>query len=313
MVIIRKRGRKGGIERLIVELFFLTNSIITHNNVEVNEVFAELPENLLNMLPDINFINVLDILVVALLIYRLILQIRGTRAVQLIKGLVVLLIAGTISRWLGLYTINWILDKVMAMVIVAIPVVFQPELRRALERLGRGKFFARPLYFLGEEAAGRLVNELVRAVTMMSKKKTGALIVLEQETGIYDYMETGVKIDGVISGELLLNIFMPNTPLHDGAVIIRGERAVAAGCFLPLSENPDLSKELGTRHRAGIGITEHSDAVVLVVSEETGIISIAREGKLTRHLDENTLREYLEDLLLPKAGGSNYFWYPRKG
>lgn len=276
-------------------------------------MFAELPENLLNMLPDINFINVLDILVVALLIYRLILQIRGTRAVQLIKGLVVLLIAGTISRWLGLYTINWILDKVMAMVIVAIPVVFQPELRRALERLGRGKFFARPLYFLGEEAAGRLVNELVRAVTMMSKKKTGALIVLEQETGIYDYMETGVKIDGVISGELLLNIFMPNTPLHDGAVIIRGERAVAAGCFLPLSENPDLSKELGTRHRAGIGITEHSDAVVLVVSEETGIISIAREGKLTRHLDENTLREYLEDLLLPKAGGSNYFWYPRKG
>lgn len=276
---------------------------------------AVLPENFLNMLsdinliPDISLINILDILVVALLIYRLTLQIRGTRAVQLIKGLVVLLVAATISRWLGLYTINWILDKVMAMVVVAIPVVFQPELRRALERLGRGKFFARPVYFLGEEAAGRLVNELVRAVMIMSKKRTGALIVLEQETGIYDYMETGVKIDGVISGELLLNIFMPNTPLHDGAVIVRGERAVAAGCFLPLSENPDLSKELGTRHRAGIGITEHSDAVVIVVSEETGIISIAREGKLIRHLDEGTLREYLEDLLLPKAGGSNYFWW----
>lgn len=272
---------------------------------------AELPENLLNLLPDINLINVLDILVVALLIYRLILQIRGTRAVQLIKGLVVLLVAATVSSWLGLYTINWIMNKIMAMVIVAIPVVFQPELRRALERLGRGKFFARPLYFLGEEAADRLVTELVRAVTIMSKKKIGALIVLEQETGIYDYMETGVKVDGLVSGELLLNIFMPNTPLHDGAVIIRGDRAVAAGCFLPLSENPNLSKELGTRHRAGLGITEHSDAVVIIVSEETGNISIAQEGKLTRNQDETSLREYLENTFRPKAGASTHFWQRR--
>lgn len=272
---------------------------------------AQLPENLLDMLPDINLINVVDILLVALLIYRLILQIRGTRAVQLIKGLIVLLVAATISSWLRLNTINWILDKVMAMVIVAIPVVFQPELRRALERLGRGKFFARPLYFLGEEAANRLAGELVRAVSMMSKRKIGALIVMERETGIYDYMETGIKIDGVVSAEFLLNIFMPNTPLHDGAVIIRGDRAVAAGCFLPLSENPDLSKDLGTRHRAGLGISEHSDALAIIVSEETGIVSVAREGRLTRNLDENALKELLENILLPKDGNSKYFWQRR--
>lgn len=272
---------------------------------------AQLPENLIDMLPDINLINVVDILLVALLIYRLILQIRGTRAVQLIKGLIVLLVAATISSWLRLNTINWILDKVMAMVIVAIPVVFQPELRRALERLGRGKFFARPLYFLGEEAANRLAGELVRAVSMMSKRKIGALIVMERETGIYDYMETGIKIDGVVSAEFLLNIFMPNTPLHDGAVIIRGDRAVAAGCFLPLSENPDLSKDLGTRHRAGLGISEHSDALAIIVSEETGIVSVAREGRLTRNLDENALKELLENILLPKDGNSKYFWQRR--
>jgi diadenylate cyclase len=277
----------------------------------VNEVPAQLPENLLDMLPDINLINVVDILLVALLIYRLILQIRGTRAVQLIKGLIVLLVAATISSWLRLNTINWILDKVMAMVIVAIPVVFQPELRRALERLGRGKFFARPLYFLGEEAANRLAGELVRAVSMMSKRKIGALIVMERETGIYDYMETGIKIDGMVSAEFLLNIFMPNTPLHDGAVIIRGDRAVAAGCFLPLSENPDLSKDLGTRHRAGLGISEHSDALAIIVSEETGIVSVAHEGSLTRNLDENALKELLENILLPKDGNSKYFWQRR--
>lgn len=274
-------------------------------------VTAKLPENLINMLPDINLINVVDVLVVAVLIYRLILQIRGTRAVQLIKGLVVLLVAATVSDWLGLYTFNWILNNIKTMVIVAIPVVFQPELRRALERLGRGKFFARPFYFLGEEDANRLLNELVRAVTTMSKVKIGALVVMERETGINDYIETGIKVDGVVSGEFLINIFMPNTPLHDGAVIIRGDRVAAAGCFLPLSEQPGLAKDLGTRHRAGLGITEHSDAVAVIVSEETGIISLAREGKLTRNLDEKTLRELLEDMLLQKAGANNYFWNRR--
>jgi diadenylate cyclase len=277
----------------------------------VKKVLAKLPENLLNLLPDINLINILDILVVAVLVYLLMLQLRGTRAVQLIKGLIVLLVVATVSSWLGLYTINWIMNKIMAMVIVAIPVVFQPELRRALERLGRGKFFARHLYFLGEEAAGRMTNELTRAMISMSKRKMGGLIVMEQETGIYDYMETGIKIDALVSGELLLNIFTPSTPMHDGAIIIRGDRVAAAGCFLPLSENPDLDKDLGTRHRAGIGITEHSDALVLIVSEESGIISAAHEGRLTRNLDENSLRELLTATLLPPNRTNSYFWHRR--
>ncbi len=258
--------------------------------------------------PTISFINIIDMLVVAALIYKLFLWIKGTRAVQLLKGLVVLLVATTISNWLGLYTINWILTNIRTMVIVAIPVVFQPELRRALERLGRGKFFARPLVFLGIEDTTLIINEIIRAILVMAKNKIGALIVIEKETGINDYIETGIKLDSVISAECLINIFIPKSPLHDGAVIIRGDRIAAAGCFLPLTENPDLSKELGTRHRAAIGITEISDAVTLVVSEETGIISAAHEGKLTRYLDEKTLREILTELLIQKTNSQLSFW-----
>lgn len=258
-------------------------------------------------LPTISFINIIDMLVVAVLIYKLFLWIKGTRAVQLLKGLVILLVATTISNWLGLYTINWILKNIRTMVVVAIPVVFQPELRRALERLGRGQFFARPLVFLGVEDTTRIINEIVRSVLVMAKNKVGSLIVIERETGINDYIETGVKLDCVISAEFLINIFIPNSPLHDGAVIIRGDRLAAAGCFLPLTENPNLSNELGTRHRAALGITEISDSVALLVSEETGIISAAHEGKLTRYLDEKTLREVLTDLLIPKTN-SQSFW-----
>lgn len=252
--------------------------------------------NIMDML-----IEAIDILVVAALIYKLFLWIKGTRAVQLIKGLAVLLVATTVSNWLGLYTINWVLKNIQGMLIVAIPVVFQPELRRALERLGRGRFFARPIVFLGEEDAARIVGDIVRAVMVMAKNKTGSLIVIERDTGINDYIETGVKLDSVISGEFLINIFVPNSPLHDGAVIIRGDRVAAAGCFLPLSENPELTQELGTRHRAAMGITEISDAIAIVASEETGIVSVAREGSLTRYLDEKTLREVLEEALVQKT------------
>ncbi len=258
--------------------------------------------------PTISFINIIDILVVAALIYKLFLWIKGTRAVQLLKGIVVLLVATTISNWLGLNTINWILKNIRTMVVVAIPVVFQPELRRALERLGRGKFFARPLVFLGIEDTTRIINEIIRAILVMAKNKMGALIVIERETGINDYIETGVKLDSVISAEFIINIFIPNSPLHDGAVIVRGDRIAAAGCFLPLTENPDLSKELGTRHRAAIGITEISDAITLVVSEETGTISVAHEGKLTRYLDEKTLREVLTELIIRKTNSQLPFW-----
>lgn len=263
---------------------------------------------MLSQLPTISIINVIDMLVVAVLIYKLFQLIKGTRAVQLIKGVVLLLVATTVSDWLGLYTFNWILKNVKTMVVVAIPVVFQPELRRALERLGRGKIFARPIVFYGEEDTSKLINEIIRAVMVMAKNKIGALIVIERETGINDYIETGIRLDSLISGEFLINIFIPNSPLHDGAVVVRGDRVAAAGCFLPLTESNDLSKELGTRHRAALGITELSDALALVVSEETGTISIAHEGRLTRYMDERSLKDFLEENISQKTNAQINFW-----
>jgi diadenylate cyclase len=256
----------------------------------------------------ITLIGIVDIILVAFVLYKLMMLIKGTRAVQLLKGLAVLLMATTISRWAGFYTINWMLEKTMTMVFVALPVVFQPELRRALEQLGRGKFFVRPVTILGAEATSRLIGEIVRTVQVLTKNKIGALIILERETGINDYIETGTKLDGIVSAELLINIFIPKSPLHDGAVIIRGDRVAAAGCFLPLSENPDLNREIGTRHRAAIGITEVSDAVGIIVSEETGIISFAMEGTLTRYLDEKTLKEMLNNLLQPENSPGSGLW-----
>jgi diadenylate cyclase len=253
-----------------------------------------------------------DITVVAFVLYRLIILIRGTRAVQLIKGLVVLFAASFLAKILKLSTIDWILEQVRLALVVALPIVFQPELRRALEQLGRGKFFARPLAFLGEEDMSRLISELVRGIQILVKLKYGALIVIERETGVSDYIETGVSLDSVVSAELLINIFVPNTPLHDGAAVIRGDRIAAAGCFLPLSENPYLNKQLGTRHRAALGISENSDAIAIVVSEETGTVSLAQDGKLVRFLDEKKLREMLEDSFVSKTGSQQtYFWQKR--
>lgn len=242
-------------------------------------------------------ISILDILIVAFIIYKAMMIIKGTRAVQLIKGLVVLLLASLVSNWFGLQTVAWILSGIQNVLLFAIPVVFQPELRRALERLGRGKFFGRPMVVLNQETLESLLNELMRAVKYMAKNNIGALIIIEREIGINDFIETGIKIDGLVSTEFLINIFIPKSPLHDGAVVVRGDRVIAASCFLPLSENPNLSKELGTRHRAALGLTEQSDAIAIVVSEETGVVSVAEEGKLTRYLDENTLKELLNKRL----------------
>jgi len=247
-----------------------------------------------------NIISLIDILIVAYVIFKAMMIIKGTRAVQLIKGLAVLIVASLLSNWLGFRTIAWILAQLQTVLVVAIPVVFQPELRRVLEQIGRGKFFARPMAMLNQEALGNLINEVVRAVRILSKNSIGALIILERETGINDFIETGIKIDGLVSAEFLINIFIPKSPLHDGAVVVRGDRIIAAGCFLPLSENPNLSKELGTRHRAGLGLTEQSDAIAVIVSEETGVISVAEEGRLTRYLDENTLKEILHKRLQGK-------------
>jgi diadenylate cyclase len=245
-----------------------------------------------------NLSSVIDILIVAFLMYRLMLLIKGTRAVQLIKGLAVLLVITAFASLFNLYTINWLLGKSMTALVVALPVVFQPELRRALEKLGRGRFLNHPtLAPSGEIDQVKVVNEIIRAVTLLSKNKIGGLIVLERETGLEDHIDTGVKVDGLVTAEFLVNIFVPKTPLHDGAVIIRGDRVAAAACFLPLSESPHLPSDLGTRHRAGIGITEHSDAVAVIISEETGYISLAVEGVINRHLDEVELSKRLTDLL----------------
>lgn len=247
----------------------------------------------------ISLLDIFDIVLVAFVLYKLYVMIKDTRALALLKGLIVMLIATVISKWLGLNVIYWLLQKTMTVVIVALPVVFQPELRRALEQLGRGTLFKNSV-FLNEEEQENLLEELAKTVAVLAKNKIGALIVLEREIGLSDYIETGIKVDGLVSNEFLINIFIPNTPLHDGAVIIRGNRIMAAGCLLPLTEDRSLKKELGTRHRAAIGLAEQSDAAVIVVSEETGIISLARSGRLVRDLDADLLKSKLRPLFATK-------------
>lgn len=243
-------------------------------------------------MPSFTPIDALDILIVAFFIFKLMMLIRGTRATAIIKGLAVLFVANVASGFVGLRTVNWILEQGTTVILIALPIVFYPELRRALEHLGRGQLFAR-IASLGGEDVGELTDVLVRTARLLSESHTGALIVLEREVGLEEYVESGVHLEAELSTELLLNIFTPNTPLHDGAVIIRGTRVVAAACFLPLTDNPYVSTKLGTRHRAGLGISEQSDAIVVILSEETGTISLAKGGRLERGFDENSLRERL--------------------
>ncbi len=260
--------------------------------------------------------DTLDIAIVAYVLYRLFVLMRGTRAIQLLKGVVMLLVAGIVAHWLQLTTVIYILNYVQMGLVVAVPVVFQPELRRALEQLGRGRLLAPAPSFLPEEEFGKVVDEVAGACDVLTRNKIGALVVIERETGLKDIAETGTAIDGLISAPFLINLFVPNAPLHDGAVILRGNRVVAAGCFLPLSENPSISRELGTRHRAAVGLSEQSDALVIVASEETGALSIATAGKLIRNLDESSLREMLKSLMktpAPRATSRRSLDFLRRG
>jgi diadenylate cyclase len=266
------------------------------------------------MLGQLRFLTVRDIIgaavdiaIVAYVLYRFFMLIRGTRSIQLIKGIAILLLATVASQFLRLYTVNWLLVNARLMLAVAIPVVFQPELRKFLEQIGRGRFFAgRSLIgFLGEADVQRMLAELVKAVGQLSRNRIGALIVLEREIGLNDFVETGIAIDGLVTAEFLVNVFVPNTPLHDGAVIIRGDRVLAAACFLPLTAESVVGTEFGGRHRAALGITEVSDSVAVVVSEETGTISLANAGRIIRHLDLKTLSEMLAALMQPKV---NHVW-----
>lgn len=246
--------------------------------------------------------DIIDILIVALAFYKLFMLIRETRAEQLTKGIFVLFVLTKISEWLEFYTLNWILDTAMTVGVLAILIVFQPELRRALEYIGRSRFFTKSFVEIKGESLGEIANEIVDAVASLSRQKIGALIVIERETGLNEVVETGTKIKGKVSSNLLINIFIPNTPLHDGAVIIKEDTVKAAGCFLPLTDNQSLSKDLGTRHRAALGISEKSDSLAIVVSEETGSISIADSGSLARYLDAKTLKQILMDMYKPVSG-----------
>lgn len=250
-------------------------------------------QQVLELFMNITMRDIADMTIVAFVFYKLYMLIRETRAEQLIKGILVLLIATQVSEWLQLHVINWILRNTMTVGVIAVLIVFQPELRRGLEYIGRTKFLTKSIVDIEEEEIKNTVDELVEAVGSLSRQKIGALIVIERETGLSEVVETGTQIGGKISSGLLINIFIPNTPLHDGAIVIRKNKILAAGCLLPLTDNPNISKALGTRHRAGIGMTERSDAMVIIVSEETGGISIAENGKLKRFLDTKKLSDLL--------------------
>lgn len=250
-----------------------------------------------NIVSNIGVNDVLDILIVAFLFYKLLGFIRETRAEQLAKGLLVLVLVALAASWLHLYTLQWILSNLVNVGLIAIVIIFQPELRRLLENLGRNKLISN-FSGIDLEEAEEITIEIREALLSMSKSRTGALIVFERETTLTDIIETGTLIQAGISREMIGNIFYEGAPLHDGALIVRGDKLWAAGCVLPLTEDKKLSKELGTRHRAGIGITENSDALVFIVSEETGIISKAENGKLERNLNAARIDELLQSVYI---------------
>lgn len=246
-----------------------------------------------------NLSVVLDVLIIWYLTYRLIMLIRGTKAVQLAKGIVFILIVRIVAGLLQLHALTYIVDQIVSWAVIGIIVIFQPEIRRGLERLGRTPIFSGR----GESAHAKsvkMVQELDKAIQYMSKRRIGALITIQQDTGLDDYIETGIKLDADITGELLINIFIPNTPLHDGAVIINNNRIAVAAAYLPLSDNSMIPKRLGTRHRAAVGISEVTDAVTIVVSEETGGVTITKNGRFLVDLSRDEYLKYLNAQLVPK-------------
>ena len=249
---------------------------------------------------EFSWVDAVDILLVAFLIYKLLELIRGSRAFQMVVGTLIVVMLYFISRWARLETVDWLLRNSLAYVGFAIIVLYQAELRKALAHLGKAPLFR----FLGPHAS-ETIDEVVFATTTLARRRTGAIIVIERDIGLRSYIEGGIALDAILTYDLLLSIFNPRTPLHDGAVIVQGDRVAAAACFLPLSINPHLSKELGTRHRAAIGITEDTDAVAIVVSEETGTISYLEDGNILRGMDGDTLRSKLRQVLAPGTAKSS--------
>lgn len=268
----------------------------------MNSIVASLKEyiHVIN-LPKVSVIDILEIVILAFVIYHVALWIKNTRAWMLLKGIIVLLACYMIAYILRMNVIVWIFERTISIGITALMIVFQPELRRALEELGQKKIVSTLIPFddtrnQNERFSERSINEIVKATVEMAKAKTGALIIMEKDIDLSEYERTGIELDSTISSQLLVNIFEHNTPLHDGAVIIRGDRIVSATCYLPLSDNMGLSKELGTRHRAGVGISEVTDSLTIIVSEETGRISVAVGGKLLRNIDGDLLRKKLTEM-----------------
>lgn len=264
-------------------------------------------------LPGIAWNDIIEIIILAYLIYKIMAWIKNTKAWNLLKGIIVIAVFLIVAYILQLRTILWISRHALGVAIIALVVLFQPELRHALERIGTRRFFSG----IGSGGKGyerfskKTADEIVEAVFSMSRAKTGALIVIEQNLELNEYLKTGINTDAVVTGQLLINIFEKNTPLHDGAVIIRGDRVLAATCYLPLSNNDTVSKDLGTRHRAALGISEETDSVTIVVSEETGGVAITANGQLERNLDRNTLMTRLE-FIRTHSGGLNPIYYRNK-
>lgn len=247
--------------------------------------------------PGFGWADAIDILIAAVVIYELLKLIRGTRAVQMGLGVGVLVGLYYVSGWAGFDTVNWLIRNLAGYVVFAAIVLFQTEIRRTLANLGRARFFR---YFSRAVSADELVEELVAAATVLAGQHTGAIIAVERDIGLRNYIEGGIPVDATVTSDLILSIFQLKSPLHDGAVIIQGDRLAAAACFLPLTVNPAISRDFGTRHRAAIGLTEESDAAAIVVSEETGFISIALDGQIERGLSPDELRLRLRDLIQPR-------------
>lgn len=256
-----------------------------------------------------NLMNIIDILIVWYIIYRLIMLVRGTKAVQLVKGISLIIVVRIIAGLLHLHTLTYFVDQILSWSVIGIIVIFQPEIRRGLEHLGRSPIFGGTT-MTEKQAAEKMIGELDKAIQYMSKRRIGALITIQQNTGLEDYIETGIPIYADITGELLINIFIPNTPLHDGAVIIRNNRIAVAAAYLPLSDNSMIPKKLGTRHRAAVGISEVTDAITIVVSEETGGVTITRNSQFMLDLTREEYLKYLNAQLVPKEEEKPK-WYQR--
>jgi diadenylate cyclase len=250
----------------------------------------------MELLRQIRWQDIVDIVVMSIIVYRLLLMIKGTKAAHMLIGLGVLLIASLLSRYFELYTVDWLIQSFWSQIVIALIILFQPEIRRALAQMGETQF----IHVLTPAEELKSLDEIVKAAIALSNRKIGALIAIERETSLRDFVEIGTPLDGKVSKELLLSIFHPTSPIHDGAVVIKGNRIIAAGCFLPITMDTDVSKALGTRHRSGIGLSEETDAVVIIVSEETGTVSMAMNGRLESPLDMGMLRDILTDLFTRK-------------